>query len=92
MRLLKKKPVEPIRTCAFCGGIPRLTKCGNQKEYLVYQCANCYETPVRLDEARLTESAARKIWNERTEFAEYIIKAHNRVNRWAIKEQNKETP
>jgi hypothetical protein len=79
MRLFKKKAVEPIRTCAFCSGVPKLTKCGDQKEYYVYLCSSCYETPVGYDEARVSESAARKIWNQRTEEAEAIIKRYNRV-------------
>jgi hypothetical protein len=79
MSLFKKKPPEPTRPCAFCSGIPKLSKCGDQKEYFVYFCSMCYETPVRSYEARGSESAARKIWNQRTEEAEYTIRTYNRV-------------
>ena len=79
MSLFKKKPSEPIRPCAFCSGIPKLTKCGDQKEYFVYLCSKCYETPVRFHEARVSEYAAKKIWNQRTEEAEYIIRKYNRI-------------
>ena len=77
----KKKSVEPLRNCAFCGGVPRLSRCGDQKEFLVYNCANCYETPVRYNEARVTEKEARKIWNKRTEEAEYVLDIYHRVGR-----------
>lgn len=79
MSLFKKKSPEPIRPCAFCSGIPKLTKCGDQKEYFVYLCSMCYETPVRFHEARVSESAAKKIWNQRTEEAEYIIRKYNHI-------------
>ena len=79
MKLFKKKPIEPLRNCAFCGGIPRLTKCGDQKQFLVYQCSHCYETPVRFWEARVSEKAARKIWNERTENAEFVLNTYRRL-------------
>lgn len=74
-----KKHNKSLRTCAYCGGEPRLTKCGDHKEYVVYQCSRCYETPVRLDEARLCEIAARNVWNKRTDDAEYILNAYKRV-------------
>ena len=69
----------PIENCAFCGGAPRLIKCGNQKEYLVYQCSECYESPVQLDEASLCEFSARRLWNRRTEEARRIINTYNRL-------------
>ena len=79
MNFFKKKIPEPLRNCAFCGGEPRLTKCGDHKEFLVYQCFNCYETPVRLHEASVCEFSARRLWNQRTEEAEYIISTYNRL-------------
>ncbi len=69
----------PLRNCPFCGGEPKLIKCGNHKEYLVYICSRCHESPVRLDEASVCEFGARRRWNQRTEEAEYIIKAYNRL-------------
>jgi hypothetical protein len=77
----KKKPIEPLRNCAFCGGIPRLTRCGDQKEFLVYQCSHCYESPVRFHEARVSEKGARERWNTRTEEAEYVLNIYNRLGR-----------
>jgi hypothetical protein len=44
---------------------PALYKVGDQKEYLVYMCPKCFRTPVRYNEARLTEMGARMIWNKR---------------------------
>lgn len=79
MTLFKKKVPEPLRACAFCGGTPKLCSCGDQKEYNVYMCSSCFETPVHYDEARVCESAAKAIWNQRTEEAEYIIRIYNHV-------------
>lgn len=79
MMFFKKKPIEPLRNCAFCGGIPRLSRCGDQKEFLVYQCSHCYETPVRYHEARVSERGARKVWNKRTEEAEFVLAIYKRI-------------
>lgn len=68
-----------LYNCVFCGGEPRLVRCGNQKEYLVYQCSKCYMSPVRLDEASLCEFSAKRLWNKRTAEAEHIIKIYNSV-------------
>ncbi len=75
---MKPQP-KHLRACAYCGGEPRLTKCGDHKEFVVYQCSRCYETPVRLDEARLCEAAARNIWNKRTDDAEYVLNTYKRI-------------
>ena len=78
MKLFVKKP-KILKDCVFCGGRPVLTSCGDQKEFLVYRCSRCYESPVMLHEARLCESGARKIWNERTEAAQYTLNIYNWV-------------
>jgi hypothetical protein len=78
MSLFNRKP-EALRKCAFCGSKPKLCRCGDHKEYVVYQCSRCDETPVRLDEARVSESGARKIWNKRTEEAEHILNIYKRL-------------
>lgn len=67
---LRKKRIEEkehfaLLPCPYCGGEPRLIRCGDQKEYLVYQCSKCHKTPVKSCEARITEYGARKIWNRR---------------------------
>lgn len=67
-----------LNRCPYCGGEPKLTKCGNQKEYLVYLCSICHETPVRLDEARVSEHLARRIWNERAADALFYIRTYAR--------------
>jgi hypothetical protein len=77
MRLFKKKIYPTPRSCPFCGGKPRLTKCGNHKEFWVVQCSECYETPVQFHEAKVSPKKAVKIWNDSANFAEYIIKVHN---------------
>ncbi len=70
---------DSLRNCPFCGGEPKLIKCGNQREYMVYICSHCHESPVRLDEASVCEFGARRRWNQRTEEAEYTIKTYNRL-------------
>lgn len=79
MKLFKKRQQKPLRACAFCGGEPILIKCGNHKEFVVYQCSRCYETPVGFDEARVCEQAARRIWNDRTEEAERTLNIYKRI-------------
>jgi hypothetical protein len=86
----KKKSVESLMNCAFCGGAPRLIKCGDQREFLVYQCSRCFETPVRFWEAKLSERAARKYWNQRTLEAAYIINIYNWVKRGLKNREDKE--
>lgn len=61
----KAVQAEELEPCPYCGGEPTLRRCGDQKEYLVYQCSACHKTPVMYCEARVTENGARKIWNLR---------------------------
>lgn len=68
-----------LESCAFCEGVPRLIKCGDQKEYLVYQCSECFFSPVQLDEASLCEFDARRLWNRRTIEARHIINIYNQL-------------
>ena len=75
---VERKETVELPNC-FCGGKPRLARCGDQKEFFIYQCSCCYETPVMFHEARLCEFGARKIWNERTEAARYTINIYNWV-------------
>jgi transcription elongation factor Elf1 len=79
MRLLKKKHLPMPRNCPFCGGKPRISRCGDHREFLVVECSKCYETPVQLDEASLTPVAAVNFYNKRADIAERIIRAHSRV-------------
>ncbi len=79
MSLFKKKPSPIPRNCPFCGGKSRLSKCGDQKEFWVVQCSECYETPVDWDEAKVNYVQAIKIYNKRADFAESIIKKHHFV-------------
>lgn len=77
--LRKKRLLKPLRPCAFCGSEPKLTKCGDHKEYFVYLCSKCHETPVRSYDARISKLEARKVWNQRTEDAEFILNIAKRV-------------
>ena len=72
----KKKYDAPLRRCAFCYGLADIQRVGDEKQYLVYKCSNCRETPVRHHEARTSEREARKVWNTRTEEAEYILSVY----------------
>ena len=55
-----------INPCYKCNVAPELRAVGDWKQYFVYICPKCHDTPVRSDEARLTEWGARKIWNKAT--------------------------
>ena len=83
MKLFKKKPLPMLRACPFCGGKPRISRCGDHREFWVVQCSKCYETPVPLDEAGLTPAAAVKIYNKRADFAKRIITAYIRATKSA---------
>ncbi len=74
-----KKPLTVPRNCPFCGGKPRLSKCGDQKEFWVVLCPECTETPVDWDEAKVNPARAIKIYNERADFASRIIMTHHFV-------------
>lgn len=90
MSLFKKKLPEPLRPCAYCKGTPKLCRCGDHREFLVYLCSVCYETPVRLNEARVSEKGARQIYNKRTAEAERIIRTCDWVRERLQKEESNE--
>jgi transcription elongation factor Elf1 len=79
MKLFKKKPLPLPRNCPFCGGKPRISRCGDHREFWVVECSKCYETPVQLNEARITPIGAVNIYNKRADLAERTIRAYNRV-------------
>lgn len=90
MRLFKKTSLQIPVDCPFCGGKPRLAKCGDQKEFWVVQCSECYETPVDFDEAKVSQDNAIKIYNERAAFASRIIRIHHYVEASMTKFTNSE--
>ena len=79
MRLFKKKPLPIPRNCPFCGGETKLTKCGDQKEFWVVLCSECYETPVDYGEAKVNPKHAVTVYNERADFASRVIRTHHFV-------------
>jgi hypothetical protein len=79
MKLFKKKPLSLPRNCPFCGGKPKISRCGDQRELWYVRCSKCCETPVDYDEARVLPTYAVKIYNERAYMAERIIRIYNRV-------------
>lgn len=81
LKLIKKPYAVLPRACPFCGGRPKLSKCGDQKEFLVVLCSKCYNTPVQLDEARVLAVDAIRIYNERALQAEQYITIYNNVMR-----------
>lgn len=50
----------------YCGGKPKTIRVGNDKKLFAVICSNCYKTPVKNYEARLTEIGAGLIWNIRS--------------------------
>ena len=57
-------PPVKLKDCT-CGGKPELQQVGNNKEYLVYRCSKCHNTPAKLNEARVIVSGAARVWNRR---------------------------
>lgn len=55
-----------LEKCKHCGGDPVLVKVGDWKQFYVYFCSHCWDTPVYLHEARITPWGAARIWNKRT--------------------------
>ena len=55
--------MDAVKICRKCAGKPELISVGDMKQFYVYRCKSCLSTPVKGDEARLTERAARRIWN-----------------------------
>ena len=49
-----------------CGGTPVVRRVGCCKEYFVFFCSACGETPVPSCEARSTIRGAKRAWNRRT--------------------------
>jgi transcription elongation factor Elf1 len=76
---IKNKPNLTSRSCPFCGGKTILTKCGDQKEFWVVLCSECYETPVDLHEAKINSKQAIRVYNERADFATRIIYINNKI-------------
>lgn len=62
VRIINKKKLS---LCPYCKGIPTLREVGDWHQFYMYFCSKCGQTPVKLNEARITEWGARKIWNER---------------------------
>lgn len=79
----KKKSLyeSMIPDCPFCGGEPKLTRCGDQRQYWVYLCSVCSVTPVALDEARITPNGAMKMWEIRVRDARRILSTAEYVKR-----------
>ena len=80
MRLFKKKKPRPApRNCPFCRGIPKLSRCGDQREFWYVRCSQCCETPIDWGEAKAHPDDAVNIYNKRAEYAECLIRIYNRV-------------
>jgi len=79
MKLFKKKPLPMPIPCPFCGGKPRISRCGDQRNFWYVRCSRCFETPIDMGEARVTPIDAVKIYNKRADFAEQLIRTYNRV-------------
>lgn len=79
MRLFKKKLLPIPRNCPFCGGKPKISRCGDQKEFWYVRCTKCFETPIDWGEAKVNITDAIKIYNKRADMAERIIRIYNQV-------------
>ncbi len=78
LNLLKKQAkFSTIRKCPFCGGIPKLSRCGDQRDLWYVRCTECCETPIDWGEAKVNSDDAVKIYNKRAEYAEHLIRIYN---------------
>ena len=67
------------RSCPFCNGIPKVSKCGDHRDLWYVRCTECCETPIDWGEAKVNIDDAIKIYNKRADFAEQLIRIYNRV-------------
>lgn len=58
-----------LKPCPVCGGYPQPIRVGDRKQYVVYRCEDCKETPVPYYEASITGYGAMKVWNRHVEKA-----------------------
>jgi hypothetical protein len=80
MRLFKNQvKFTTAQSCPFCGGIPKLSKCGDHRDLWYVRCTECCETPIDWGEAKVNPDDAVKIYNKRAEYAEHLIRIYNRV-------------
>ena len=56
--------MDAVKICRKCGEKPEPISVGDMKQLYIYRCKNCLFIPAKTHEARLTERAARKIWNK----------------------------
>lgn len=58
-----------LKPCPFCGGYPEPIRVGDRKQYIVYRCEDCKQTPVPHCEASLSGKGASNVWNRSVEKA-----------------------
>lgn len=75
------KIIPPLEPCPFCGGIPTIKRCGNQKEFWYGVCFECFNTPIDYCDARVNQADAAKVYNDRAQLAKQIIRKYNQVVR-----------
>ena len=68
-----------VRSCPFCGGIPKLSRCGDQRDLWYVLCTECFETPIDWGDAKANPDQAVKIYNKKADFAEHLVRVYNRV-------------
>lgn len=67
-----------LEKCPYCGGHPKIIRVGDDRQFFIAICSECYKTPVKNHEARLTETGAGLIWNVRS--CEVVGKNANRYD------------
>lgn len=94
MSLFKNQvKLSTARNCPFCGGKPKIARCGDQRNLWYVHCTECYETPVSWEDARVSPEQAVKIYNKRADFAEYLIRTYaqvkeNKVDKQTLQDEN----
>lgn len=56
--------MNELKPCPICGGNPKKRCVGDNKQYIVYFCEICGNTPVGFANARRTNLFARIEWNK----------------------------
>jgi hypothetical protein len=80
MRLFKNQAkFITARPCPFCGGIPKVSRCGDHRDFWYVRCTECFETPIDWGDAKVSPDQAVKIYNKRADTAERIIRTYKRV-------------
>lgn len=76
LKQIHLKQVKP-QPCPYCAGAPEPVRVGDWKQFWIYVCPTCRNTPVLYHSARLTKRSAVKEWNRQCKALTKYRKIHN---------------